>query len=156
MAMTFAPEVSKLINNAGGLVQTLPDERVGGKTRNWVERIALAGQAIADQIMVARLPYGAVPLAFEISVSATLGASTVAIGNIDNHSKYSAGGTYTSANGTTNAINVATKGLPITSAWKYDDTVSTAFEDVLLTIGVSSLPSAGTLVVVTKYLDHSS
>lgn len=156
MTMTFAPNCSLLVTNSGGLVQSLPDERVGGKSRTWVERIALAGQNAADQIMVARLPYGSVPLNMEISVSATLGASTIAIGNIDNHSKYSAGGTYTSANVTTDAINNATKGVPITSAWKYDDTVSTAFEDVLLTIGVSSLPSSGTLTIVTKYLDYSS
>lgn len=156
MAVTYAPNCSLLVNNTAGVVQTLPDERVGGHERIWTEVIALAGTAIADQIMIARLPYGSVPLVVEVSTSTSLGASTIAIGDKVNASRFSAAGTYTSTNATTNAINVATKGVPLTTCYDYAGTASTAYEDILITVGVSSLPSTGTLVLVTKYLDYGT
>jgi len=156
MAVTYAPNCSLLVNNTAGVVQSLPDERVGGHERVWVEAIAMAGTAIADQIMVARLPYGSVPLSVDISTSVSLGVSTIAIGDKINASRFSAAGTYTSTNATTNAINVATKGIPLTTCYDYAGTSSTAYEDILITVGVSSLVSTGTLVVVTKYIDYGT
>jgi hypothetical protein len=51
---------------------------------------------------------------------------------------------------------VATKGVPLTTCYDYAGTASTAYEDILITVGVSSLPSTGTLVLVTKYLDYGT
>lgn len=156
MATIFAPNCSLLVSNTGGNVQTLPDVRVGGKTRNWVEVIALGGSAIADQIMIARLPYGTVPIAIDFNASASLGSSTVAIGDKNNVSRFSAAGAFTATNTTTPKINNATYGVPLTTCYDYAGVSSTAYEDILLTIGVSSLPSAGTLTVITKYIDYGA
>ena len=154
MTIAFAANCSLLVNNTGGNVQSLPDERVGGKERTWTERIALTGQAPAVQTMVARLPYGSVPLSFDISVSTSLSGTSLAIGDLNNASRFSAAGTYTSTDATTNAINVATKGVPLTTVYDYLGATTKGYEDVLLTTSVSSLPATGTMVVVTKYLDY--
>lgn len=156
MTVAFAPNCSLLVNNAGGQVQSLPDVRVGGKERTWTERIALTGQAPSVQTMVSRLPYGTVPLSFDISVDTSLSGSTIAVGDLNNASRFSAAGTYTSTNATSNAINVATKGVPLTTAYDYLGVSNTNYEDVLLTIGTSSLPATGTMVVVTKYIDYGA
>ena len=156
MTIAYAPNCSLLVNNASGAVQSLPDVRVGGKERVWIERIALGGQATTVQTMIARLPYGAVPLSFDLSTDTSLGSSTVAIGDINNASRFSAAGTYTSLNATTNAINVATKGIPLTTVYDNAGVTTNNYEDVLITLGVSSLPSTGTLVVVTKYIDYGA
>ena len=157
MALTYAPNVSLLVNNAGGLIQSLPDERVGGKLRIWVERITLAQQTIGDQIQIARLPFGAVPLDIWMETTATLGAApTVAIGDKNNVSRFSAAGTFTSADARTSKINSTSVGVPLTTAYDNAGVSNTNYEDVLLTIGVSSLPAAGTLTTVIEYLDYGS
>lgn len=157
MTIAYAPNCSLLVNNTGGNVQSLPDVRVGGKLRTWTERIALLGQAPSVQTMVARLPYGTVPISLSISVDTSLSNATIAVGDINNASRFSAAGTYTSTNGSTNAINVATKGIPLTTCYANDSTSSnTNFEDVLLTIGTSSLPATGTMVIITEYVDYGA
>jgi hypothetical protein len=156
MATIFAPNCSLLVSNTGGNVQTLPDERVGGKTRNWIEVIALAGSAIADQIMVARLPYGSVPLEIKLNTSTSLVASTIAIGDKNNVSRFSAAGVFTTTNTPTPKLNATTAGVPLTTAYDYLGVSNTNYEDILLTIGISSLPSTGTLVVITEYTDYGA
>lgn len=156
MAVVFAPNCSLLVGNTGGNVQTLPDVRVGGKERTWTERIALTGQAPVTQTMVARLPFGTVPLAIEFSTDTSLSAASIAFGDANNASRFSAAGTYTGTNDTTNKINVATKGVPLTTAYDYLGVSNTNYEDILLTISGSSLPATGTMVVVTKYVDYGA
>ncbi len=154
MATTFAPNCSLLVNNTGGAVQSLPTMVVGGKERTWTERITLASQPAANHIMIARLPYGSVPLAIEVSTDTSLSSSTLAVGDLNNFSRFSAAGTLTGTNASANLINVATKGVNLTTAYDYLGVASTAYEDILVTIGVSDLPSSGTLVFVTRYLDY--
>lgn len=156
MATTFAPNCSLLVSNAGGLVQSLPDERVGGKERVWIEKITLAGQAPADPIMIARLPYGSVPTDFLLATDTSLSGSTVAIGDKINVSRFAVAGTLTSTAGFASKLLPATGGIPLTTAYDYAGVASTKYEDVLLTIGTSSLPVGGTLTVLTKYIDYGS
>jgi len=156
MTIAFAPNCSLLVSNTAGNVQTLPDVRVGGKERVWVEKILLTGQAPSVQTMIARLPFGSVPLSFDISIDTSLSGSTLAIGDLNNASRFSAAGTYTSTNATTNAINVATKGLPLTTVYDYLGATTKGYEDVLITTAVSSLPATGTMIVVTKYIDYGA
>lgn len=162
MATFFAPNFSLLVGNTAGNVQSLPDERVGGKTRVWVEKVTLNGQAPGDFIAVARLPVGSVPIDIEFVASASLGAaSTVAIGDKNNVSRFCAAGTFTTTDTKTSKINAAGAGVPITTAYQYDGTLATAtgpvaYEDILLTLGVSSLPVGGTLTVITTYLDYGA
>ncbi len=156
MATTFAPNVSLLVNNTAGAVQQLPDERVGGKTRNWVERITLAGAAIGDFIVVARIPYGSVPLDILVATDTSLGSSTVAIGDKINVSRFATAGTLTGTTALASKILPTAVGVALTTAYDYLGVASTQYEDVLLCVGVSSLPSSGTLTVITKYLDYGS
>jgi len=156
MATTFAPNCSLLVNNTGGNVQSLPTMVVGGKERTWTERITLASQAVDDQIMIARLPYGAVPLSFDVSTDTSLSASTIAVGDLINASRFAAAGTLTGTNASTNLINVATKGVNLTTCYDYLGVSNTNYEDVLVTVAVSDLPSSGTLVFVTKYIDYGA
>ncbi len=156
MTIAFAPNCSLLVNNTGGNVQSLPDMRVGGKERVWIERIALTGQAPSVQTMIARIPIGSVPLSIDISIDTSLSASTVAAGDLNNASRFSAAGTYTSTNATTNIINVATKGVPLTTVYDYLGATTKNYEDILLTTAVSSLPATGTMVIVTKYIDYGA
>ena len=156
MALTYAPNCSLLVNNTGGAVQSLPDERVGGKPREFVEVVTFAGQAVGDQIMVARLPYGSVPLGVTFNASASAGASTIAIGDKNNVSRFAAAGTFTSTDTPTRKMTAATHGIPLTTCYDNAGVSNTNYEDILLTIGVSSLPSSGSLVVVTEYLSYSS
>jgi hypothetical protein len=156
MTVAFAPNCSLLVNNTGGNVQSLPDMRVGGKERVWIERIALAGQAPSTQTMVARIPIGSVPLSIDISTDTSLSASTVAFGDLNNASRFSAAGTYTGTNSTINAINMATKGVPLTTVYDYLGATTKPYEDILITTAVSSLPATGTMLVVTKYVDYGA
>lgn len=156
MATTFAPNVSLLVNNTAGAVQQLPDERVGGKTRNWIEKITMAGQNAADQVVVARLPYGSVPLDLKIATDTSLGATTAAFGDKINVSRFATAGTFTATTGWSSKLLPTPAGLPLTTAYDYAGVASTQYEDVLLTLGVSSLPSAGTLTVWIEYLDYGS
>lgn len=157
MATTFAPNCSNLVNNAAGAVQTLPDVRVGGKVRTFTEVVSFSGQAIGDQIMVARIPYGSVPLGIILDATASFGsASTIALGDKNNVSRFANAGTFTSTDTPTRKMNAAACGIPLTTCYDYAGVSSTAYEDILLTIGVSSLPSTGSCVVTTEYIDYSS
>lgn len=158
MATTYAPNVSNLINNTAGAVQTLPDERVGGVQRTWVEKVTMAGAAVADQIVVARLPYGAVPLSMRITVDTSAGTgTTIAVGDKNNVSRFATAGTLTSTNTPTDFIkNGSAIGVPLTTCYDYAGTSNTNYEDIMLTIGVSSLTASGTMTIVTSYLDYSS
>ena len=156
MALTYGSNCSLLVNNTGGVVQSLPDVRVGGKERTWTERIGLAGQAIGDQVMFARLPYGTVPIDVVMNTDTSLGSSQVALGDKNNVSRFAAAGAFTTTNTPTPKINATTAGVPLTTAYDNAGTSNTNYEDLLLTVSVSSLPSTGTLVIITKYVDYGA
>ncbi len=121
--------------------QNLPDVRhVGGRVRVFNERFTMNSQADGDDIRVARLPVGAVPIVGIINASATMGASaTAAIGITGTTGKYRAAATFTAAAptlfGVASAMGVA----------------NTAEETVLLTVGTAALPSSGTVIVQMLY-----
>lgn len=112
-----------------------------GRVRMQLEKITMAAQASADTIRVARLPNKCVPIQFGLNPSATLGSSTVAIGNATTAGKYRAAATLTVADAWSfSAVNAAV-GEELT-----------ADEDVLLTIGAAALPGSGTLRHVAQYM----
>ena len=158
MALTYAPNCSNLVNNTAGAVQTLPDFRVGGKKRIWVEKVTMAGAAVNDQVMVARLPYGSVPLSISVTTDTSAGTSTVlCFGDKNNISRFSSAGTLTSTNTPTEFCkNGAAIGVPLTTAYDNAGTSNTNYEDILMTITVSSLTSSGTLTIVTQYSDYGA
>lgn len=158
MATTFAPNCSLLVANAGGNVQNLPDMRASGKEREWVEKIPLGGasQVIADQVMVARLPFGAVPLVIELNSSVSLGVVTISFGDKNNTSRFVAAGTFTAVDTPSPKMGAIVAGVPLTTCYDYAGTSNTKYEDILMTIGTSSISAVGTLMICTKYLDYSS
>ena len=158
MATLVTPNISKLVNNTAGAVQSLPDESFGGKGRRQVERYAMAGAAIGDQIHCARLPFGSIPLSIVLTVSVSAGTgTTISVGDKNNTSRFAAAGTLTSTDTPTEFHkNAATRGLALTTCYDYAGVSNTNYEDILLTIGTSSLSATGTLVIETHYLEYNS
>lgn len=154
MALTYAPNCSLLVSNTGGNVQVLPDERVGGKPRVWVERIPITLLAIADQIMVARLPYGSVPIDITIETDTSLSNAQVSFGDKNNTSRFAAAGAFTSTDARTSKLRASASGVPITTAYDNAGVNNTNYEDILLTVGVSSIAAGGTLTINVEYLDY--
>jgi hypothetical protein len=107
--------------------------------------ITLASQGTSDNIMLGKLPPGAVFSKGVITASATLGASAqVAIGLNKTHGSngdYRSAATFTSADTPTLFGKAAAKAA----------TPLAAETPVYLTIGVAALPSSGTLVVDIEY-----
>lgn len=156
MTVRFAPNCALLVGNAGGAVQQLPDVRVGGKIRAFIERITLASQVIGDSIMIARIPYGADLLEVLLSTDTSLGSSTLSLGDANSSARYSALTAYTTLNSDSNILNVAGKGIPITTAYDNTGVASLAYTDLLLTIAAANLPASGNLVMITEYVDYGS
>jgi hypothetical protein len=156
MALSYAPNCSLLIGNTGGNVQSLPDERVGGKTRHFIERLGIPNLLVADQLMVARIPYGSVPLGITVTSDTSFGNGIFTFGDKNNTSRFSASGTLTSTDTPTNKLRASAAGVPITTAYDSAGTSNTLYEDILMTIVTSSLSSGGTFTVDVAYIDYGS
>lgn len=100
--------------------------------------IALAAQASADIIHIARVPAGSMFEFGLLNTSVSLGTATIAIGVTGSTGKYLAAQTFTTANTPT-----------IFAAPVADETMSpyTAEEQIFITVGTASLPASGTLCV---------
>lgn len=94
---------------------------------------ALATQATSDVLRGIILPKGFKPQLLGLFPSATLGSSTLAIGNAGTAGKYRAAATLT-----------ATSLAPVVMA---GDAALAADEEVLIAIAAASLPASGTLCV---------
>lgn len=114
----------------------------GARLKRQRATIPLASQATSDTILLANLPAGATFAYGVINASATLGASTVAIGIAGNTGKYRAAATFTTADTPTLFGNAAQQASSAPLAGE---------ESVIATIAVASLPASGTLVVDLFY-----
>jgi hypothetical protein len=97
----------------------------------------VGGAAAASRLMLPRVPKGARGVKHRITVSATLGTTTLALGIAGTVSKYAAAATYTSAN--TPVVIAKASNLAAELA---------ADEDQFLTTAVAALPNDGTIIVV--------
>lgn len=156
MALTYAPNCSLLVNNTAGNVQSLPTVAVGGKERTFTEKIAITQLAIADQIMVARIPYGSIPLEINVNSSISLSNAQISFGDKNNTSRFAAAGTFTSTATPTPKMDATVGGVPLTTCYDNAGVSSTQYEDILMTIGVSSIAAGGTLMIVTRYIDYGA
>jgi hypothetical protein len=156
MAITIVPgtNMALILGNSGGNVQQLPTQQVGAKPHIWTERIPLAAQASGANIPIARLPYGSIPLDIVLNSGVSLGASTVAIGDMNNVARFKAAATATAVDTPTSVLNSASSGLPLTTCYDVNGVASTAYEDVVMTVGAAALPASGTLVVTIYYQDY--
>lgn len=133
MAETFATEVAGL--------DTVPSTKSNGavhnaRLRRFRATITLASQADGDTIVLADVPAGYAFAFGVLNASATLGASTIAIGISGTAGKYRASAVFTAAAPTLFGVVGAV-----------DDSPLTAKERVILTNTTAALPSSGTLVV---------
>jgi hypothetical protein len=95
------------------------------------------GAAIGDKLHLRRIPAGARGIKHRITVSATLGTSTLKLGIAGNDAKYAAAATYTTANAPVSIAKAANLAAELA-----------ADEDQFLTVGAAALPNDGTLIVV--------
>lgn len=133
MPETFATEVAGL--------DTVPSTKSNGavhnaRLRRFRATITLASQADGDTIVLADVPAGYAFAFGVLNASATLGASTIAIGISGTAGKYRASAVFTAAAPTLFGVVGAV-----------DDSPLTAKERVILTNTTAALPSSGTLVV---------
>lgn len=133
MTQTYATEVAGLgttpTTKSSGAVQ-------GGRIRRFRATVTMAAQASGDTIVLAKVPAGYAFAYGVINASATLGTSTLAVGNSTTAGKYRSVSTFTAAAPTLFGNSTAV-----------DDDPLTAEEDVIATIGTAALPGSGTLIV---------
>jgi hypothetical protein len=97
--------------------------------------------AAGSRLMLPRVPKGARGIKHRITVSATLGTSTLALGITGTTAKYAAAATYTTANSPVTIAKAANLAAELA-----------ADEDQFLTTAVAALPNDGTIIVVeTEY-----
>lgn len=127
----------------GTAPQQQPDSAVvGGKVRRLRASFALAAQASGDTLTLGKIPAGASITRIDMTASASLGTSTVAIGIAGTAAKYRAAATFTT-------VDVPTSVGP--GAAVKDDAALAAEETLIATIGVAALPGAGQLVFDVYY-----
>ena len=153
VATLFSTQMTLLTGNAGGNVQSLPSVSVAGaRERVFIANIALASQASGSVIGVARLPVGSVITGIQLITDTSLGTATVALGDTNSGAIYAAAQTLTSVNTPTRIGLAATHGAPITGGYDcVTGAASIAYEDIVLTTAVASLPASGNLVIIIEY-----
>lgn len=134
MAKTY----SGLLAGLGQLPVQPPEAGKGVNAFVHVHRqvLTLASQPTSEQPVIARLPAGHVFLYGILIASATLGSSTIAIGNATAAGKYRAAATFTAAD-TPTIFGIASAA---------DDEPLAADEEVIITIAAAALPASGTLI----------
>lgn len=136
MATTYSAEATLALNSTPS--KFVPVAKWGGRLRRFRATITLAAQAIADDVVLFKLPSGSLFAYGVLNSSATLGATaTVAVGVAGTPAKYRAAAVHTTPN------------LPVLFGLNsaVDDEPLTGDEDVILTVGVAALPASGTLIV---------
>lgn len=154
-ATAFSPAMTKLTSNASGAIENLPDVSIfGGRVRAQVATIALASQTAPTVIGVARLPIGAVPVAFLAVTDTSLSNTTIQLGDAasGNSAIYAASQTFTSTNTPTLIGKQAVLGVEITTGYDCVSAASAPYEDVILTLATATAPSTGNLSILTLYV----
>lgn len=163
IATAYGVQMTKLVQNAGGQLQQLPEvSLVGGRVRAFNETLVYAAQASGTVIAVARLPVPFVLQRIWLAADASSGSATIALGNsgAGNAAIYAAAAAFTAVN-TPTAIGLAAKlGVLITQGYDSQGALMSpnvpgqgggAYEDILLTTGAAALPGAGTLKLTFEY-----
>lgn len=162
-ATAFGTEMTTLTGNAGGGIQGLLASYIShGKDRNFVANLALASQVSTTVIGMARLPLPFVLTGITLLTDTSLGSSTIALGNAGNgnSAKYMAAATFTAVNTPTFPGLIASMGVPILSGFDSQGLATgysqgnqggALYEDVILTVGVATLPASGNLRIIFNY-----
>ena len=138
MATTYSTEMTGVLDGTDPPAGADP-ALAGGVLHCLRATIALAAQASGDDIVLGKLPKGAVFAYGVINASATLGASaTVAIGYAGATGAYRAAAVFTAAAPTLFGVSAAKAALA-------------AEKTILATVAVAALPGAGTAYVDIFY-----
>lgn len=145
-----------LIANRAGAVMQLPKAGfVYGKPRVFIEIVTLAAQTTSDTIPVAvNILKSAVLNGFLVTSDTSLGTSTIALGNAGagNSALYKAAGTFTMVNTPTWFGLASATGRDLSADTLYNvDAKISDYLDIILTIGVATLPASGRLVIETFF-----
>src|SRR5579871_94576 len=155
IATQWGTQMTALVNNAGGAIQTLPPVNlVGGRQRTFVETVNLAGQANGTVIGVARIP---------LVSSVSLGTATISFGDANNATVFAPAATLTV---TTPTLVGAAAAIGQQISVGYDSVTGNQvtpfmpqkigeggalYEDIVMTVGAAALPGSGVLVVMTDF-----
>lgn len=163
-ATAFFDQMSKLVLNIGGAVQSLPHvNTAGGKLRAFTNSLTLNSQASATVFGVARIPLPFIFLGIELDTDTSLGSSTIAFGNAasGNSAIYAAAATFTATDTPTPKGKASLYGTEITSGYDCQTGALTtpqnasgyggAYEDIIMTVGAATLPASGNLRVTVYY-----
>lgn len=153
-ATAWTPQMTKLVGNTGGAVESLPDVTlIGARVRAQQAVIPLASQTAGTVTHIARLPLGAAIIGIVFNTDTSLGSTTVALGNAGdgNSAIYTAAATLTSTDTPTWRLKQAKQQVQITSGTDYLG-ASAAFEDVTVTMAAATAPSSGNLTITVLYV----
>jgi hypothetical protein len=141
--MPFVNASSAAAANAG--IAAIPASLLGGKVRLALAEFNCATDVQGTYTVPIRLPAGARVLTMFMNASVTMGASaTIAIGIAGTVGKYRAAATYTAADTfSLFSINAAT-GVALATE-----------EQIIMTVGVASLPASGRLLIGFFYATES-
>jgi hypothetical protein len=154
ISIVAGTNMAMILANTGGGLQQLPNQMVGAKQHLWTERITLAAQASGVNIPIARVPYGSMLMDINVNCSVSLGTSTLAFGDMNNTSRFSAAATNTGVDSTAHKLNAASDGLPLTTCYDINGVASNSYEDIIMTVAAAALPASGTLVITVYYQDY--
>jgi hypothetical protein len=156
--------MNNIVGNLGGAIQTLPKGSfVGGKQRGFGDTLVLNTQAAATIVGVARVPLPFVFLGILLCTDTSLATATIAFGNAGNGNSalYAAAATFTATDTPTLKGKTSVLGTEITSGFDSVTGLATsyssssgfggAYEDVIMTTAVASLPGSGNLRIVFEY-----
>jgi hypothetical protein len=117
----------------------------GGRVKRLRGTFTLGSPAVAttDTLVIGTLPAGSTFAFGVITASATMGTSTLAVGTTGATGKYRAAAAFT-------AVDTPTM-FGVNTAVGAADPALAADEQVFITIGAASLPTAGTLIVDLYY-----
>lgn len=144
MAAYLSTELGGSANQTAAPTGYRPKATVyGARVKRLRASFTLNAQATSDTLVVGNRPPGSVFAGIELTSSASLATSTLAIGTAANTGKYRPAAVFTTADTPT---LVGTAALLAES-----DAGLAAEEQIICTIAVASLPASGTLVVDFYY-----
>lgn len=163
VATTFSDMMAQLTGNTGGAVQSLPPSyQVYGRRRGFIASIALAAQAAASVIGVARLPVPCVPTDITLLTDTSLGTATIALGDTNAAALFMAAQTLTAVDTPTKVGKTAALGVPLAqgydcvsgnlTTYKNAGSGGGGYEDMILTTAVAALPGAGNLRILVEFM----
>lgn len=134
---------NELANDTTGTTVTAPvgfrppANLLGARTKAFRATISFASQAAGTTFVLGKIPAGAAFAYAIVTVSATTGSATIAIGNSTTAAKHAAAAAYTTAD----APTMVGKAAAISAAANTDD------ETIIATTASASLPSSGNAII---------